>query len=92
VFGRSRLRQAARGSRTQGQTSCTRTSCESPACKEKRELTYGQAYDSHCNLVLGDVEETVYLVEEDEEGEEAVRVRQERGAELKLKLKDLRRR
>ncbi|PNS18947.1 hypothetical protein CAC42_6042 [Sphaceloma murrayae] len=25
------------------------------------------AYDSHCNLVLGEVEETIYLVEEDEE-------------------------
>jgi len=27
------------------------------------------AYDSHCNLVLGDVEETVYIVEEDDEEE-----------------------
>ena len=26
-----------------------------------------QAYDSHCNLVLGDVEETVYVVDDDEE-------------------------
>lgn len=26
-----------------------------------------QAYDSHCNLVLGDVEETIYAVDEDEE-------------------------
>ncbi|KIE01609.1 U6 snRNP-associated protein Lsm3, partial [Metarhizium majus ARSEF 297] len=25
------------------------------------------AYDSHCNLVLGDVEETIYAVDEDEE-------------------------
>jgi len=33
-----------------------------------------QAYDSHCNLVLGDVEETIYLVEEDEEGEESIKV------------------
>jgi U6 snRNA-associated Sm-like protein LSm3 len=33
-----------------------------------------QAYDSHCNLVLGDVEETVYVVEEDEDEEEVVRV------------------
>lgn len=30
----------------------------------------GQAYDSHCNLVLGDVEETIYVVEDDEEDEE----------------------
>jgi len=28
-----------------------------------------QAYDSHCNLVLGDVEETVYIVDEDDEDE-----------------------
>ncbi|TVY82229.1 putative U6 snRNA-associated Sm-like protein LSm3 [Lachnellula suecica] len=32
------------------------------------------AYDSHCNLVLGDVEETIYVVEEDEEGDETVKV------------------
>ncbi|KAL1993246.1 hypothetical protein VTN49DRAFT_3195 [Thermomyces lanuginosus] len=31
------------------------------------------AYDSHCNLVLGDVEETIYVVEEDENGEETVK-------------------
>lgn len=31
------------------------------------------AYDSHCNLVLGDVEETIYLVEEDDEGDESVK-------------------
>lgn len=31
-----------------------------------------QAYDSHCNLVLGDVEETVYVVDEEDE-EETVR-------------------
>ncbi|KAJ5832589.1 U6 small nuclear ribonucleoprotein [Penicillium riverlandense] len=34
---------------------------------------YGQAYDSHCNLVLGDVEETIYVVEEDENEEEITR-------------------
>ncbi|KAK0752916.1 hypothetical protein B0T18DRAFT_356691 [Schizothecium vesticola] len=28
------------------------------------------AYDSHCNLVLGDVEETIYVVEDEEEDEE----------------------
>lgn len=33
-----------------------------------------QAYDSHCNLVLGDVEETVYVVEVDDEEEETVKV------------------
>ncbi|RFU31767.1 hypothetical protein B7463_g4564, partial [Scytalidium lignicola] len=31
------------------------------------------AYDSHCNLVLGDVEETVYVVEEDEDEEETLK-------------------
>ncbi|EED22011.1 U6 small nuclear ribonucleoprotein (Lsm3), putative [Talaromyces stipitatus ATCC 10500] len=31
------------------------------------------AYDSHCNLVLGDVEETIYVVEEDENEEETVK-------------------
>lgn len=34
-----------------------------------------QAYDSHCNLVLGDVEETIYVVEEDENEQEVTRVR-----------------
>ncbi len=33
-----------------------------------------QAYDSHCNLVLGDVEETIYVVEDDDEEEETVKV------------------
>ncbi|KAJ8069472.1 hypothetical protein OCU04_003125 [Sclerotinia nivalis] len=28
------------------------------------------AYDSHCNLVLGDVVETIYVVEEGEEDDE----------------------
>ncbi|KAK7733059.1 U4/U6-U5 snRNP complex subunit lsm3 [Cytospora paraplurivora] len=28
------------------------------------------AYDSHCNLVLGDVEETVYVVDDDAENDE----------------------
>ena len=33
-----------------------------------------KAYDSHCNLVLGEVEETIYVVEEDDEEEETVKV------------------
>lgn len=33
-----------------------------------------QAYDSHCNLVLGEVEETIYIIEEDDNGEENVKV------------------
>lgn len=33
-----------------------------------------QAYDSHCNLVLGEVEETIYTIEEEEDGEENVKV------------------
>jgi len=32
------------------------------------------AYDSHCNLVLGEVTETIYTVEEDEDENETVRV------------------
>ncbi|CAG8977834.1 hypothetical protein HYALB_00009000 [Hymenoscyphus albidus] len=31
------------------------------------------AYDSHCNLVLGEVQETVYVVDEDDDGEETVK-------------------
>ncbi|EEH40467.1 hypothetical protein PAAG_02522 [Paracoccidioides lutzii Pb01] len=31
------------------------------------------AYDSHCNLVLGDVEETIYIVEEDESEREMIK-------------------
>src|SRR5271163_5335321 len=34
-----------------------------------------QAYDSHCNIVLRDVEETIYTIEEDDDGEETVKVR-----------------
>ena len=33
-----------------------------------------QAYDSHCNLVLGEVEETIYVVEEDEDEQEIIKV------------------
>ena len=35
---------------------------------------YLQAYDSHCNLVLGEVEETIYVVEDDDQEQETVRV------------------
>jgi U6 snRNA-associated Sm-like protein LSm3 len=45
-----------------------------------------QAYDSHCNLVLGDVEETIYVVEEDEDEEEILKVRGSRGAQLRKSL------
>lgn len=34
-----------------------------------------KAYDSHCNLVLGDAEETIYIVEDDDEDEEIVKVK-----------------
>ncbi len=33
-------------------------------------LATGQAYDSHCNLVLGDVEETIYIVDDEDEDDE----------------------
>ena len=37
---------------------------------QERSLTdIRQAYDSHCNLVLGEVEETVYVLDEDDEEE-----------------------
>ncbi|MCJ1445007.1 MAG: U4/U6-U5 snRNP complex subunit lsm3 [Stictis urceolatum] len=31
------------------------------------------AYDSHCNLILGEVEETIYVVDEDEDEQEDVK-------------------
>ncbi|EWC48579.1 putative U6 snRNA-associated Sm-like protein LSm3 [Drechslerella stenobrocha 248] len=31
------------------------------------------AYDSHCNLVLGEVEETIYVVGDDEDDDETIR-------------------
>ncbi len=43
--------------------------------KQPRLNSTHQAYDSHCNVVLGDVEETIYMIEEDESGEETVKVR-----------------
>jgi U6 snRNA-associated Sm-like protein LSm3 len=46
-------------------------------------LTIMQAYDSHCNLVLGEVEETIYVVEEDEDDEETVKVSSSDGIYLK---------
>ena len=42
--------------------------------KDSKKLIGNKAYDSHCNLVLGEVEETVYLVEEDDEEQEEVKV------------------
>ncbi|KAK3374814.1 hypothetical protein B0H63DRAFT_452646 [Podospora didyma] len=35
------------------------------------------AYDSHCNLVLGDVEETIYVVE-DEDDDEDIKARKKK--------------
>ena len=34
-----------------------------------------KAYDSHCNLVLGEVEETIYLVEDEDEDDEQSEVK-----------------
>lgn len=45
-----------------------------PETREKAD-TILQAYDSHCNVVLGDVEETIYMIEEDDEGGETVKVK-----------------
>ena len=36
-----------------------------------------KAYDSHCNLVLGEVEETVYTVDEDDEEEQVRQVKKQ---------------
>jgi len=35
------------------------------------------AYDSHCNLVLGEVEETIYVVDEDDEAEDVKTVKKQ---------------
>lgn len=45
-----------------------------------------QAYDSHCNLVLGEVEETIYVVEGDDE-EEDVKVGHTQARSLPLGLR-----
>lgn len=42
--------------------------------RRNAELINIQAYDSHCNLVLGDVEETIFIVEEDEQEREVIKV------------------
>lgn len=42
-------------------------------CIRRKEAHEVQAYDSHCNLVLGDVEETIYLVDEDDEENEPMK-------------------
>ena len=38
------------------------------------DLTVKKAYDSHCNLILGEVEETIYIVEDDDEEDDEVKV------------------
>jgi U6 snRNA-associated Sm-like protein LSm3 len=53
--------------------SCRLSTGFSAVCTLSTDLL--QAYDSHCNLVLGDVEETIYTIEEDDDGEETVKVR-----------------
>jgi len=50
--------------------------------------TSGQAYDSHCNLVLGEVEETIYVIDDDDETE-SVRVRHSGASQLELHANDL---
>jgi len=40
-------------------------------------LTMLKAYDSHCNLVLGDVTETIYMVDEEDEGEDVRTVKKQ---------------
>ena len=38
---------------------------------------YAQAYDSHCNLILGEVEETVYVVDDDDDSDEVRTVKKQ---------------
>ncbi|KAH9829126.1 putative U6 snRNA-associated Sm-like protein LSm3 [Teratosphaeria destructans] len=40
------------------------------------------AYDSHCNLVLGDVTEYIYLIEEEEDGTEGEVKTQKKQSEM----------
>jgi small nuclear ribonucleoprotein (snRNP)-like protein len=51
-----------------------------------RNTDMEQAYDSHCNLVLGEVEETIYIVE-DEEDDEDVKVRLHWSSQARPKVK-----
>lgn len=71
VAQRGRLRQASRRQGTQGEATCEHRTGSAAVLKL---LTVTQAYDSHCNLVLGEVEETIYEIDEDDEDEE-VKVR-----------------
>lgn len=50
-----------------------------------------QAYDSHCNIVLGEVEETIYMVD-DEDEQESVRVRMDSPSAVTEMHADTRRR
>ncbi|KAF2773069.1 U6 small nuclear ribonucleoprotein [Teratosphaeria nubilosa] len=40
------------------------------------------AYDSHCNLVLGDVTEYIYMIEEEEDGSEGEVKTQKKQSEM----------
>ncbi|KPI35542.1 putative U6 snRNA-associated Sm-like protein LSm3 [Cyphellophora attinorum] len=31
------------------------------------------AYDSHCNLVLGEVEETIYIIDDEDDSDDAIK-------------------
>ncbi|KAL9121031.1 MAG: hypothetical protein Q9187_002417 [Circinaria calcarea] len=46
------------------------------------------AYDSHCNLVLGEVEETIYVVEEDDDEQETVKTIKKQSEMLFVRGKD----
>lgn len=53
---------------------CVNAPEHNPSGKHDQANALIQAYDSHCNVVLGDVEETIYMTEQGEEGEEIVKV------------------
>ncbi|KAI9676645.1 MAG: U4/U6-U5 snRNP complex subunit lsm3 [Trizodia sp. TS-e1964] len=42
--------------------------------RELKGRLHRQAYDSHCNLVLGEVEETIFVTDGDDDEEETVKV------------------
>lgn len=59
-----------------------------PQSQSKAKVPKG--YDSHCNLVLGEVDETIYVVEDDDDEESEVKVRSLQRKNKLLELKFLR--
>lgn len=49
---------------------CNQLAFSSPVLSGLADISGPQAYDSHCNLVLGDVEETIYIVDDEADNDE----------------------